>query len=454
MLDFSNKTVHFIGIGGISCHALAKFVLDFGGKVSGSDAKITPICDELRAKGAKIWQGEAPQNIDADIVVFSSAIRADNKELVFAKQSGAKLYERHEFLGEVSRLFGRSVAIAGTHGKTSTTAMVTHILKKSNLKFLSMIGGECVDGGNYVNNTYADRITDLKNCVFVTEACEYKRHMLAVKRDIGVVTNVECDHPDCYKNLDEIQDAFKSFLNGTPIKIASEKDISDLYKTPTNSSWFCVVCKQDTIYAKVGDDGARIYQNGTYVARLKLEDNGEYNYKNALFALTVAYRLGVRVKDGADMLASYKGVKRRFERGTDIDDTRVYFDFAHHPREIKCVLERARKYGSAIVVFQPHTYSRTKAYLSDFASVLGGCDYAKYIVIMPTYPARETLSMGVDSDILKDAIFDKFPQKQVYLAKDDQSTVDFVKSHANEVDTVLMIGAGDIYDLKATLAKR
>lgn len=454
MLDFSNKTVHFIGIGGISCNALAKFVLDFGGEVSGSDAKITPICEELRAKGAKIWQGEAPQNINADIVVFSSAIRADNKELVFAKQIGAKLYERHEFLGEVSRLFGRSVAIAGTHGKTSTTAMVAHILKKSNLKFLSMIGGECVDGGNYVNNTYAGKISDLKNCVFVTEACEYKRNMLAVKRDIGVVINVECDHPDCYKNLGEVQDAFKSFLDDAPIKIASENDMSDLYKTPINSSRFRIVCGQDKFYVDVDDDGARIYQNGICVARLKLQDDGEYNYKNALFALTATYRLGVRIKDGVGMLASYKGVKRRFERADDIDGARVYFDFAHHPREIKCVLERARKYGSAIVVFQPHTYSRTKAYLSDFVSVLGGCDYTKCIVIMPTYPARETPSMGVDSDVLGYAISDKFPQKQVYLAKDTQSTVDFVKSHANEVDTVLMIGAGDIYDLKAMLAKR
>lgn len=454
MLDFSNKTVHFIGIGGISCNALAKFVLDFGGKVSGSDAKITPICDLLRAKGAKIWQGEAPQNINADIVVFSSAIRADNKELVFAKQSGAKLYERHEFLGEVSRLFGQSVAIAGTHGKTSITAMVTHILKKSELKFLSMIGGECVDGGNYVNNTYADKISDLKNCVFVTEACEYKRHMLAVKRDVGIVTNVECDHPDCYKNLGEVQDAFRKFLDGAPIKIVSEKDMSDLYKTLVNSSRFCVVCKQDKFYIKVGDDGARIYQNGTYVARLRLEDDGEYNYKNALFALVATNRLGVRINAGADMLASYKGVKRRFERSADIDGARVYFDFAHHPREIKCVLERARKYGSAIVVFQPHTYSRTKAYLSDFASVIGGCDYAKHVVIMPTYPARETIAMGVDSDALAGAIFDKFPQKRVYLANDRQSTIDFVKSHATEVDMVLMIGAGDIYDLKADFEKR
>ncbi len=453
MFDFANKTVHFIGIGGISCNALARFVLDFGGKVSGSDVKITSICDELSAKGAVIWQGEEPLNIHADIVVFSSAIRADNEELVFARQSGAKLYERHEFLGEVSRLFGRSVAIAGTHGKTSTTAMVTHISKKANRKFLSMIGGECVDGGNYVNNTCASKIAELKNCVFVTEACEYKRHMLAIKRDIGVVTNVECDHPDCYKNLEEVKIAFKNFLDGAPIKIANEKDMCNLYKTPINSSGFCVVCEQDSLYAKVGDDGARIYQNGTYVARLKLEDDGEYNYKNALFALMATSRLGVRIKDGVSALASYKGVKRRFERSNDIGGARVYFDFAHHPQEIKCVLERARKYGSAIVVFQPHTYSRTKAYLPDFADVLGGCDFAKYVVIMPTYAARETIEMGIDSDKLANAIFDKFPKKQVYLAENKQSTVDFVKTHANEVNSVLMIGAGDIYDLKAALAK-
>lgn len=440
--------VHFIGIGGISCNALAKFVLDFGGKVSGSDAKITPLCDELSAKGAIIWQGEQPENIRADIVVFSSAIREDNKELAFARQSDAKLYERHEFLGAISRLFYRSVGVAGTHGKTSTTAMLTHILKKSNCRFLSMIGGECVDGGNYVNNTYASDIEGLKKCVFVTEACEYKRNMLAIKRDVGVVTNAECDHPDCYKNIGEVQDAFKCFLDGAPIKIASEDCFADIYKTPIVEKDFCVVCEQDKLIVKQSDSGAHIYLNGVYVARLNLFDDGEYNYRNAAFALMAARRIGVGIKDGASALASYKGVKRRFERGGNIGNAKVIFDFAHHPKEIECVLQRARKLGSAIVVFQPHTYSRTKAYLKDFVKVLGGCDFAKHVVIMPTYAAREVLSDGVDSKTLADAIFDKFPKKQVYLAKDAQSTLDYVKMHANEADTVLMIGAGDIYDLK------
>ena len=449
MLNIEGKTVHFIGVGGISCNALARFVLDFGGKVSGSDAKITPICNELRQLGANIYQGENPNSVDADIVVFSTAIKSDNAELQKARELKVPIYERHEFLGEVSKLFGTSVAVAGTHGKTSTTAMLTHILKKQNFPFLSMIGGECVGCGNYVNNTGAHKISELKDCVFVAEACEYKRHMLSVKSDIGIVTNVECDHPDCYADIGQVQEAFRAFLEKSKIKIASCDDMQNLFGNADRiSNEYCVSDGERKLAFRLCGGNCDVYENGIYRTNFSLTDDGEYNYKNALFALCASSALGVEISDGASALTDYKGVKRRFERGADIGETKVFFDFAHHPKEIGCVLERARKYGKAMIVFQPHTYSRTQAYLDDFARVLGECDFCDDVVLMPVYAARETPFMGVKSDVLAKAIFDKFPQKKVYLAKDAYSTLDYVKTHAKNVNVIMMIGAGDIYDLK------
>lgn len=438
MLDFQGKKVHFIGVCGISCNALAKFVLDFGGNVSGSDRKLTHLCDTLIDRGAQVWQGEK-ERVDADIVVYSSAIKEDNKELVFARKSGILVLERQEFLGEISRRFGTSIAIAGTHGKTSTTAMLTHILKNSDLPFLSMIGGECVDGSNYVNNIGAKNANDLKKCIFVCEACEYKRHMLWLKSDIGAITNIECDHPDCYKDIESVKEAFDAFAKNSKTLVQEcEKDECD----------FCVKADVSELALRLENDCARIFESERFVGTLRLDDEGEYNYKNALFAICCAKLLGVDVAKSIKALETYKGVKRRFERCASVDGVPVIFDFAHHPSEIKEVLKRAQKYGKVLVVFQPHTYSRTKAYIHDFASALTQNDCVYTLGIMPTYAAREVPSMGVDSDVLYKAIFDKIHKTNVVQLKNVQSTVDFVNNNAKHHDLIMMIGAGDIYDLK------
>lgn len=446
MFDFVGKTVHFIGVGGISCNALAKFVLDFGGKMSGSDRKLTSICDVLQERGASLWQGEKPENINADIVVFSSAIAKDNKELKYAREKGLPIFERHEFLGEVSRLFSMSVAIGGTHGKTSTTAMLTHVLKDNSFPFVSMIGGECVDYSNYVNNIGAKGVAELKRHAFVCEACEYKRHFLSIKRDVGVITNIECDHPDCYNDIYSVKTAFEEFAKGCNFVIEQKKFNAD------ESGNFNIKCKDRILSMHIFGDGATVSENGKNIGRFCLCDDGEYNYRNALYAIAAAKLLGVDYSSSLKSLESYKGVKRRFERCEEVDGAPLIFDFAHHPSEIECAIKRAEKYGNILLVFQPHTYSRTKAYLDDFALVLAKCPCVKTLAIMPVYPARETLSMGVDSDAIVKAIFDKFHKRDVYLLENAQSTVDFVKRHANQHDVVLMLGAGDIYDLKRELS--
>ena len=457
-MDFSKvKRGYFVGIGGVGVNALARFATDFGIEVSGSDAKVNGLCAKLVERGAII--GDEP-NFDAidkaDFLVFSSAIPSDNPEIARAKERGIPVFERHEFLGEVASLFGKVVGIAGTHGKTTTSAMLTQILFENGVKFASMIGGESIDFSNYVNNTGAKSFADLKDCTFACEACEYKRNLLALPTDVAVVLNAECDHPDCYENLESVKSTFAEFLQKAKVKIVCDEyaDLVDGDCRQKETSGFCVrLSGEEKEKVRCFYNGKNaIYSDGKLMASAKLQDDGEYNYKNAAFALAAAKAIGQDFKKSVRALTEYRGVKRRFERAQDIAGAKVYFDFAHHPSEIASLINRAKPMGKILVVFQPHTYSRTKAYLNDFAKVLGVKNNGvKTLAIMPTYAAREIPRDGVESDELVKAIFDKFRKRNVYLVKDKQSTVDFVKSQAKNHDVILMIGAGDIYDLKELL---
>lgn len=457
-MDLSKaKRGYFVGIGGVGVNALAKFVADFGIQIGGSDAKINGLCNELIKNGAKI--GKNPDFFElenVDFLVFSSAIPSDNLEIAKARERDIPVFERHEFLAQVANLFGQTVAIAGTHGKTTTTAMLAHILKQNNVKFAAMIGGESIEFSNYVNNTGASQIENLKDCVFLCEACEYKRNLLALDPRVSVVLNAECDHPDCYADLKSVKATFSKFLQKSRVKIVCENNLELIDKTKKSKgkNSFCVYVengKEKRIQCFFKAGGAMV-SDGKKVVKLKLKDEGEYNYKNATFAVAAGVACGLDFENCVHALESYQGVKRRFERADDIGKTKVYFDFAHHPSEIAEVIKRARNLGKIMVVFQPHTYSRTKAYLDDFANVLGWKrNGVKTLAIMPTYAARESLSDGADSDALFNAIFDKYRKRGVYLLKDVQSTLDFVKSRAKSHDVILMIGAGDIYDLKDKL---
>lgn len=455
---------HFIGIGGVGVNALAKFMLDFGISVSGSDEKNNTLCESLTARGAEIFCSEKTLKNDvkncikqADFVCFSSAIPKDNCELAYAKSLGKTIFERHELLAEISLLFSKVIAIAGTHGKTTTTAMLVQILLDNKQKFVGMIGGESVDFSNYVNNTFASSFEELKECVFVCEACEYKRNLLSLKPHIAVVTNAELDHPDSYQNMQSVNDAFATFLDKTDTKI-----IDGEHSYLIGKKRGVKMCGQYVVESYCQDDVSRLkcsFKKDKAVVRiggnrhkLTLENGGEYNYKNVCFAIAVAVALGLKSEDIIPSLERFKGVKRRFEYVGVLGNAKVYFDFAHHPSEIACVIKKARDMGKLLVIFQPHTYSRTQAYLSDFARSLAqkhnGVDA---LVLMRVYGAREQKFDGVDSDVLQKEIFDKFRKKDVYLVNSHQSTIDFVISHANEYDVILLLGAGDIYDIKRKL---
>lgn len=457
--------IHFVGISGVGINALAKLSADLGFCVSGSDAKLSPLALSV---GGKVYEGEDPAfAAQADALTYSLAAPLTHPEIAEATARGKKVVPRHVLLGEEAALFERSVAVAGTHGKTTTSAMLAHILRAQDKKFVALIGGESIDGSNYVKNKFAPALTEemreallgklagdegrayeaLKSKmaadggIFVAEACEYKRSFLALKPYVGVITNIEEDHPDCYSSLDEVKDAFARFAEGCRLKISPVPNIDgeDMAAELLGDG----LCERISL-----SNGAEICHRGERVP-LSLEVGGQYNRRNALFAIAAAYALGIDIRDSAAALEGFAGVKRRFERAKDISGKPAYFDFAHHPTEISCALERASELGKLLVVFQPHTFSRTKAYLADFADRLGRGDGE--LILMPTYAARETRDDGEDEGAIAREITKRYPKKRITLARDHADALDKIRASAAEHGAILLLGAGDIYALKDML---
>ncbi len=461
MRDFCvGERVHFVGMGGVGVNSLAKLTLDMGGSVSGSDAKWCGLCEDVvRLGGEMCAYNDADCVRGATGVVYSSAIPKNHPQLQMAKKLSIPTFERHEYLGLLAKKFDRVLAVGGTHGKTSVTSMICHILQKANASFVGLIGGESVKFSNYVNN-----IKD-KDDIFVSEACEYRQSLLSLDADVAVVTNAECDHPDCYKNIQSVHKVFQQFLAGASINVVPSSltklvsckglcarfDCESLQKGQ-NSACVFKIDKQKgegDVYEAVVPCGdkrvARLFENDKYVCDFLVADNERYVVANTLFSIVAATALGVSVEDACCATKDFDGVKRRFECIGTICNARVIFDFAHHPSEIECAINRAKKLGKVMVVFQPHTYTRTKAYFDDFVRVLLGVDT---LLLMQTYGARESENVGCTSQELFEAIFDKSCKKTVYLSQNAQSTIDFVNCNAQNFDVVLMLGAGDIYALK------
>ena len=506
----NNDKIHFIGVGGASLSALAKLMYMRGKIVTGSDRGRSAVTNEL-GKLFPVHIGENPSLIvGCDLVVFSSAVKEDNLELKEARRQGIPTLERHRFLGEIAEEFERTVAVGGTHGKTTVTALLTHALKKLDAPFTAHIGGE-TEFGNLVTN--GDKI-------FVTEACEYKRSLLSLNPHISVVLNAECDHPDCYQDLKSVLAVFLTFLSQGEIRVFSTDFVgvcSNGHMTTDDNEKWDMLDKCKTLCQKMGEKGESgvivssngkvdilkykniripkmnsladektfcdenekhllkiddekiltdeskviafetnapayadkvlVYENGVYVTAVKPYDDNVSTPENILFALAVLKVLGYDYDESGKALESFGGVKRRNEFVGEMDGARVVFDYAHHPTQIRGILSSQK--GKTMVVFQPHTYSRTKAYFDEFCSSLAE---AHTLVIMDTYGARESASDGVDSDALVSAISTKFAKQDVYGAFSFDKTLDFVISGAKDHDNILFLGAGDIYLLKDMLA--
>lgn len=445
--DFKSKRFYFIGIGGISMSALAFFSHQKGFVVSGSDLSKNDEVVKLQKAGIKVFNYHRKENIKGfDVVVFSSAIGEENVELVEAKKQNLIIMKRAELLGIIAECYETVIAVAGSHGKTTASGMLVETLKCAKLNPSYHIGGVLQDDkSNY---------SIASNKYFVVEACEYKDNFLFLKPNYALILNIDSDHLDYFKDLDGVKNSFLKFAKRVQnqknvIANADDKNsalISDF------SSTFGVKNSADVMAKNIVEYKPSIYsfdviKGNKVLGKIKLNILGKHNVFNALAVLQVALKLGIDFSVAKVGIENYKGVKRRCEFTGRVNGAEIYHDYAHHPKQIEKMIltfkkiERQKK-GRVIVVFEPHTYSRTKFLFDEFVFSLSLADI---IVLAPVYSARELPEMGYDSLKLYDAL--KSRNKSVYFGKTYDEIKLEVERQAEKNDTVLVLGAGTIENL-------
>lgn len=445
LIGDKNSKIHFIGIGGISMSGIAEILLEHGYTVSGSDSKNSPIIEKLIKKGAKIHIGQSSENIeDANIVVYTAAISEDNPELIKAKELGVTLMDRAEFLGRLMLGHKFNVAVAGTHGKTTATSMLSHITLSANLDPTILVGGEL----DVINGNVRSGNSDY----FVTEACEYKRSFLKFYPYIGIILNIDADHLDYYKDINDIEGAFLNFASLIPetgFLIANAEDIRvENIASKVNCKIVPFGIEKGQITAKnisynnLGCGNFDIYVVDRKLFTIQLNVPGRHNILNALAATSAALCLGIDpafIKDG---LLNFKGTHRRFEIKGEKHGITVIDDYAHHPTEIKATLSAAKNYPhkKIVCVFQPHTYSRTKTLFNEFSEAFADADK---VILADIYAAREKDTGEISSEMLGNKIRDNgincvnihsFPE-----------ILDYLEETLMTGDILLTIGAGDVF---------
>ena len=426
----------FVGIGGVSMSALAKLLWHRGDMVMGSDAVESDNTRELQQMGIKIYLGHKSENIQQqkiDRLVINGAIADDNPELLQARLSGIKIVYRENILASLSRHYQQVIAIAGCHGKSSSTAMVGDIFQAA---------GRYPTVHNGVKNNL--RIGGKK--YFITEACEFRKSFLKLKPKIALITNVDADHLDCYHGIDEIKKCFAKFANKSDIVIKNASDDNSLsLHGKQRTITFGLNCGD--VHAKhlrvLPDQtfefdiilNSQVF--GTYyqIPRFRLPVHGLHNVINALGAIACGLICGVNLSAMQQALANYQGIARRFQTFTKLGKTPVILDYAHHPNEIKTTIQTAQAlYPKYLLVFQPHTYTRTLSLWDDFVSVLG---QVKNLVLYKTYAARGKVIVGGRALDLSRRL------KAKYVAN-TQTLLQFLKDQSVNYDAIILCGAGDV----------
>lgn len=466
-LDLSR--VHLVGVGGAGMNALADVLLDLGYSVSGSDLKLSATTESLIARGATIFEGHRPENLaGATLVVKTAAARADNPELVEAVRLGLRVLSLAEMVATLANS-RRCLAIAGTHGKTTTTSLVAWLLSESKLDPTFFIGGVSRDLG------VAGRAG--KGEFAVVEADEYARRFLELRPEVAAITNIEADHLDYYGSFEAIIEAFQKYAWNVrpggallaPLPQEEDTGVSKLgvdlleagYLEERNYETYAIVEEADgtaTFEAvikgtnKQGGYDFELYENGERLTKVSLGLPGLHNVKNALVALGVCRLAAPDLKMGqlAKLAGEFKGAQRRFELKGEAKGITVIDDYAHHPSEIKATLAAARSRfpGRRLVaLFQPHTYSRTKAHLDEFAESFHDADL---VAIMGIFAARETDTLGVSSeDLLNKMTYPaKLPQALTH-----QSAAEELEKVLKPKDVLLTLGAGDVWKVGEEILK-
>lgn len=443
-LKDNNKKIHFIGIGGISMSGLAEILLNSKYKVSGSDRSESELTEHLREKGAEIYIGHNKDNIkNVDLVVYTAAIPDSNPELVRAHELQIPTMDRAEFLGHVMQGHKYNIAISGTHGKTTTTSMLSHITLSANLDPTILVGGnlDVINGNVRVGNSD----------YFVTEACEYKASFLKFYPYISIILNIEADHLDFYKDINDIQNTFLKFAKLIPkdgflIVNADDERCLDISKeVDCNIITFGInngEVRAKNIEFNNGRPTFDVYRNNTKLFSLTLNVPGNHNILDALASISASLSLKVDTNSIIEGLSTFYGAHRRFEIKGKLNGITVVDDYAHHPTEIKAALNAAKNFphNKIFCIFQPHTYSRTISLFEDFADSFFNADT---LVLADIYAAREKDTGIVNSDILGDKIREKGVNcKNLHSFED---ITKFLRQELKEGDLLITVGAGDIY---------
>lgn len=440
----NHKKIHFIGIGGVGMSALAKHLKSEDFDVSGSDLCANNI-KSLKAMGIKLFNNHSKENVkDAQIVVYNSAIPLDNVEIRQAQEQKAVLIKRSQLLGEIFSQFNTSIAVSGSHGKTTTTAMLSNILIDANLEPTVFLGGEDKSYGNYRKG---------KGKVIIAEACEYKKNFLDLFPKISVILNIDNDHMDCYKDINEIIQAFYEFSKNSVLIINSDNEYSkEIFNNKTITFG---IKTSSTIMAKQIKKNSKGYSFTAYafgkkLGRINLNIDGMHNVYNAMASIAVSEYLKIPFSVQKKALGRFNGVKRRNEflgRAYNMD---IYADYAHHPNEIKAMIKTYEKYNDNIVyVFQPHTYSRTKILMDDFVSCLSSC---KALVILKTYPAREKYCKKGSAKTLFETLHKN--NQNVFYAQNKKDIESIFKELNFQAEKAIFLGAGDIYEIATAIANK
>lgn len=447
-IDFNKPAnLHFIGIGGISMSGFAELLASKGFRITGSDSHMSDITEHLESLGLQILYEQNASNIpdDTDLVVYTAAISEDNPEFVEAKRRGLPMMVRADMIGQIMKNYSNAIAVSGTHGKTTVTSMLSHIFLAADLDPTISVGAMLdAIGGNI-------RIGNSQN--WIMEACEYTNSFLSFHPTTSIILNIEEDHLDFFKDINDIRNSFRKFAELLPedglLVINSSIDNYE----QISGSLSCKVLtygldnKNADVYAddiSFNDKGCgsyNLYINGEFKGRINLNVTGRHNISNSLSAIAVAYAQGIDINAIERGLSGFTGASRRFQKKGEVAGITIIDDYAHHPSEIKATLNAAASYphNNLWVVFQPHTYTRTRAFLKEFAEALALADN---VILTDIYAAREKDPGDISSiDIVNE--LEAIGKKAYYFSSFDDIE-NFILKNLINGDMLITMGAGDV----------
>ncbi|MBN4067542.1 MAG: UDP-N-acetylmuramate--L-alanine ligase [Alkaliphilus sp.] len=446
--------IHLIGIGGISMSAIAELLLHQGVKISGSDIENTSIIEKLKSHGAEVFIGHSASNIKKpDLVVYTAAVHEDNPERMEASRLNIPQIDRAEILGNIMSKYDTPIAISGSHGKTTTTSMLSIFLENSGFDPTILVGGELDEiGGN---------VKIGKSQYFITEACEYVESFLKFKPFVGVILNIDVDHLDYFQDLKHIKNSFKKFAslipnNGFLIACGDDSNTMDVTgDLACNLVTFgidnnCDYKAENVTFNKLGYPSFEVFHSGAKLGNFELNVRGQHNIYNTLASIATAHVLGMSSSQLVDSAKMYKGIHRRFEFKGKVQGVEVYDDYAHHPAEIKATLSAAKKFvkGDIWCIFQPHTYTRTRSLLEDFSTSF---DLADHLIMADIYAAREIDDGTIHSKNIVELT--KIRTDSLYI-QDFDEIVEYIYNNIKPNDIVITMGAGDIFKVADLLISR